>query len=128
MWGRSGGSCGTLDYRAQRIRTTAGREIVVAAALNEWAARMLGYPEGVTDGNRRGQLQEFVGLNQQMDELAEDLRQATGFNFYLWRDGRRRFRYIRRITRLSRDERAYLRMLLQDVGEGPRRRKRKLEQ
>ena len=40
---------------------------------------------------------------------------------------RRRFRYIRRITRLSRDERIYLRMLLQDVGEGPRRRKRKLE-
>ena len=67
------------------------QEIVVAAAtvLDEWATRMLGYAEGVTDDNLRGQLQEFVGLNQQMDELAEDLRQATGFNFYLWRDGRR---------------------------------------
>lgn len=40
---------------------------------------------------------------------------------------RRRFRYIRRITRLSRDERIYLRMLLQDTGEGPRRRKRQVE-
>ena len=46
----------------------------------------------------------------------------------MWRDGRRlRYRYIRRITRLSRDERIYLRMLLQDTGEGPRRCKRKLE-
>lgn len=67
------------------------QEIVVAAAtvLNEWAARMLGFAEGVTDDNLRGQLQEFVGLNQQVDQLAADLRQATGFNFYLWRDGRR---------------------------------------
>ena len=47
----------------------------------------------------------------------------------MWRDGRRRFRYryIRRIIRLSRDERIYLRIPLQDTGEGPRRRKRKLE-
>lgn len=65
------------------------QEIVVAAAvLDEWAARMLGYPEGVTDDNLRGQLQEFVGLRQRVDQLAEDLCQATGFEFYAWRDGR----------------------------------------
>lgn len=40
---------------------------------------------------------------------------------------RRQFRYIRRITRLSRDEMVYLRILPQDTGEGPRRRKRRLE-
>ena len=50
---------------------------------------MLGFAEGVTDDNLRDQLQEFVGLNQRVDELAEDLYQATGFNFYTWRDGRR---------------------------------------
>lgn len=49
---------------------------------------MLGYPEGVTDDNLRGQLQEFVGLRQRVDQLAEDLCQATGFEFYAWRDGR----------------------------------------
>ena len=45
----------------------------------------------------------------------------------LARRRRRRFRYIRSITRLSRDERIYLRMLLPDTGEVPLRRKRKLE-
>ena len=67
------------------------REIVVAAAtvLNEWATRMLGFADGVTDDNLREQLQELAGLHDRVYELAEDLYQATGFNFYLWRDGRR---------------------------------------